>query len=92
MNLILIEFILWIIAITSGLIAWEFYKSNGRFANLKRLMIKLFIAKVWLYGGSAVYFLYQTPAGSVLLRIILFNLPMFLVMVPLWMYVRKHNK
>lgn len=91
MDLILIETILWVIAISSAFIAWEFYRSNGRFANLKRLMIRLFIAKVWLYGGSAVYFLFQTPANSVLFRIILFNMPMFLVMVPLWMYVRKHQ-
>ena len=92
MNLTVIEVILWVISVTSGFIAWEFYKSNGRFAHLKKLMVRLFCAKVWLYGGSAVYFLFQNPGDTVLIRIIIFNLPMFLTMIPLWAYVKGLNK
>lgn len=87
--MIFIELILWVIATMSALIAWEFYKSRDD--RLRVLIISLFICKIWVYGGAAIFFLFLPPNNTALIRIIVFNLPMFIIMVRLWDYIRTHN-
>ena len=89
-DLILIEIVLWTIAIMSGLIAYEFYKSRD--GRLRVLIISLFLCKVYLYGGSAVWFLFSSAGNWTLVRALLFNVPMFIIMLRLWGYIRTHNK
>lgn len=85
-----LQIFLWTIAVVSGMIAWEFYRSkNGR---LRILLIRLFTCKVWLYGGSAVYF-WSHPALSfrdTAVRFVLIT-PMFIVMLMLWQFIRMRD-
>lgn len=79
------QILLWTVALLSGLIAHAFYTSkNGR---LRLLMIELFIAKSVVYGGAAIYFLIMPPIDFVYVRITLI-LPMFIVMIKLYKYIR----
>lgn len=84
---ILLQIFLWTIAVLSGIIAYEFYTSkNGR---LRLLMIELFCAKVFVYGGAAVWYLIH-PGQYAIVRICL-NLPMFFVMLKLWGFIRRNK-
>lgn len=78
------------IAISSGFIAYDFYRAkNGK---LRRLMIALFLSKVWLYGGSAVYLLVKHYKHLLWISDQLFPViactPMFITMLFIWKYVR----
>lgn len=88
-TLILVELILWAIVCLSGLIAREFYKAKSD--PLRDILISFFICKVWLYGGTAVVFLIFTSDLKALLRLVAFNAPMFLVMLKLYWYIKRHN-
>lgn len=83
-----------IIVIFSVLIAWEFYKSRN--GILRVLIISLFVAKVWFYGGAMIYHflldfnLIQKP-DRIYVQLIL-SFPMVIVMIKLWGYIRLHNK
>lgn len=86
-DLILTEIVLWTITILSALIAHAFYISKD--GKLRVIIISLFIAKIWVYGGSALYFLiFATPDRITLIRVIGLNAPMFMVMLRLWKYIR----
>lgn len=87
--LIAIELILGVIVATSGLIAYEFYRSVD--GKLRVLIIQLFITKIFVYGGAAAFFLIYPPDSLALIRAVVLNLPMFWVMVKLWKYIRTHN-
>lgn len=82
------------IAIFSLFIAYKFYESkNGR---LRILLIELFIAKFWVYGGAATYYLLQNYGyiphwPPVYIRYAL-NLPMLYVMFRLWNFIRIKYK
>lgn len=77
------------IAILSAFISWEFYKSkNGR---LRILIIWLFVAKVFVYGGAAVLILANGYTYPSWLKVAL-NTPMFLVMIELYGYIRMKDK
>jgi hypothetical protein len=83
-----------IIVAMSLLVAWEFYKSKD--GMLRILIISLFIAKVWVYGGAFVYyqladFRFVDAPNPLLFRLVL-NFPMLIVMVLLYRYIRTHNK
>ena len=79
---------LWTVAILAAVIAYEFYKSvNGR---LRILLIRLFVTKVWVYGGAAIYYLILPDIPFIYIRIILVA-PMFIVMLQLWGYIRMRD-
>lgn len=83
---ILLQIFLWTIALLSFGIAWEFYTSkNGR---LRLLMIELFIAKIFVYGGAAFWYIAVDTHPPAIIRILL-NAPMFFVMLKLWGYIRN---
>jgi hypothetical protein len=82
---IILQVFLWVITVTSAFIAYEFYKSKD--GRLRILIIELFIAKVWVYGGSALYYLFM-PETTILVKIGL-NLPMLIVMLRLYHYIRN---
>lgn len=79
---------LWTIAILAGLIALEFYKSTD--GRLRILIIRLFITKVWVYGGTALYYMILPNISFVIVRIFLVA-PMFLVMLQLWSFIRTRK-
>ena len=82
---LLSELFLIVIAALSAFIAWEFYISkNGR---LRILIIRLFACKVWTYGGAAIAYMMELPIDVWTLRVLL-NLPMFIVMLQLYRYIR----
>lgn len=86
LDLILIEIILWTIAILAGMIAYEFYKSKD--GKLRILIISLFVCKVYLYGGAAIWFLFTNVNHTGLIRSLILNFPMFCIMLRLYKYVR----
>lgn len=88
-TLILIELILLIIVAASAFVAHEFYKSKD--GRLRILVIRLFLCKVWIYGGAAVLFMVYPPDKVALIRLIVLNVPMLLVMLQLYQYIRNHN-
>ena len=90
MNFILIQFILLTIVLMSALIAREFYISKN--GQLRRLMVFLFLAKVWVYGGASILFFIWPPEPQTLVRVIVLNFPMMVVMLNLWRYIRLHNQ
>lgn len=77
------------IAILSGLIAYEFYKSQD--GRLRILIIRLFEAKVWLYGGSVLFYFIALKIDVSLLKLLLIT-PMAVIMFQLWDYIRIRNK
>lgn len=78
-----------LIATLSGLIAYEFYMSiDGR---LRVLMFRLFISKIWVYGGAAVLYIIFKPEDFIKIRIFLVA-PMVIIMVQLWGYIRGRRK
>jgi len=82
------------ISICAGIIAYQFYRSKD--GRLRILIIELFISKVWVYGGAAIYYLllhYKIDVGvsASVVRIIL-NLPMFVVMLRLYSYIRLKQR
>ncbi len=83
------EVFLFVIAALSGLICHEFYISRD--GRLRILIIRLFMTKIWVYGGAAIAYLFEFPIDPWLLRVVL-NAPMFIVMLQLWGYIRTHNK
>lgn len=94
MNEALSQSFLLIIVIMSALVIWEFYKSKD--GQLRILIISLFVAKIWVYGGAFVCFALIdleviAPVNQLLLRLVL-NAPMCFVMIKLWQYIRLHNK
>lgn len=83
------ELMLLVIAGFSAFITWEFYKSrNGR---LRILIIELFLAKIWVYGGAFILYLIVDNMTA-WMRLAL-NVPMFIVMLRLYGYIRglKHE-
>lgn len=88
MNLVL-QIFLWTITIISAIIAYHFYKSKD--GRLRILVIELFLAKIFVYGGAALYYLFGQNKYPELIRMLL-NLPMFIVMLKLWAFIRTDNK
>lgn len=85
---------LWTIAFLAAIIAHEFYRSKD--GRLRILIIELFISKIWVYGGAAIYFLWLQrnpafPLSASLVRVIL-NFPMFVVMLRLYKYIRLKKR
>lgn len=89
-EMILSQIMFWTIALTSGILAYEFYKTkNGR---LRVLMIEFFISKVWVYSFAGAFFLlwdfgYLHGINQVWMRLCC-NAPMFIIMLKLLGYVR----
>lgn len=83
--MIILQIFLWTIVLVSGFLAYEFYRiKDGR---LRVLMIRLFIAKVLVYGGGALFQLGIIDFPGNIYKILI-NLPMFLVMLQLYKYIR----
>lgn len=78
-----------LIAIWSGLIAYEFYRSQD--GRLRVLIIRLFRAKVWLYGGSVLLYFINPKVDNSLMKLLLIT-PMAVIMFQLWDYIRIRNK
>jgi len=78
-----------VIAVLSGFIAYEFWRSKD--GRLRVLIIRLFLSKVWVYGGAAIIYGLELPFEQWFVRLLL-NAPMFIVMIQLWGYIRTHNK
>lgn len=78
------------IVLFSTLIAYEFYKSKD--GRLRVLIIELFIAKIWVYGGGGLYY-YLRYTGYLpylsLWWILILNAPMVWVMFRLYSFIRK---
>lgn len=83
------QILFWSIAIASIFIAYEFYRSQD--GKLRKLIIELFLAKTFVYGGAGLYYLFfdfgLIGAEPVWIRIIL-NAPMCAVMVRLYRFIR----
>ena len=77
------------IAILSAFIARDFYISKD--GRVRILMIRLFISKIWVYGGAALYYWLCPDQNMIWVRIIL-NLPMVIIMFQIWAYIRSVNK
>lgn len=91
-EMILSQLFFWGIVVLSAMIAHEFWKSKN--GVLRKLIIAYFISKVWAYGIAAVYYLMQdmgyfSGAQPIWIRLIC-NLPMFIVMLRLWKYIRTN--
>lgn len=84
------QILFWSISIAAAFIAYEFYKSvDGR---LRKLIIELFCAKIFVYGGAGLYYLLQelgfyNDSQPIWMRVIL-NLPMAIVMVRLYKFIK----
>lgn len=100
MNIPLIEFwaselIFFVIATVSALIIISFYKAKGD-GKLKSMIIELFLAKVWVYGGLGTYYLIIKRDGfnalSPAWMLLILNFPMMIVMVRFWNFVRRSKK
>lgn len=87
MTTLILQIFLFTIAIVSGFIAYSFYRSKD--GRLRILMIELFLAKVWVYGGAGINEVFHLHIVSFTLLRILLNLPMFFVMLKLWAYIRN---
>jgi len=78
------------ITLFSMLIAYEFWKSKD--GRLRVLIIELFIAKVWVYGGGGIYY-YLRAIGYLpylsLWWILALNAPMCWVMFRLYKFIRQ---
>lgn len=83
------ELFLIVIAVFSALIAYEFY--NSKDGRLRVLIIRLFVAKVWVYGGAAIVYMANLPLNEWVVRFVL-NLPMFIIMLQLWEFIRMRDK
>lgn len=83
---IVLQGFLWTIVILSFFIAHEFYKSKD--GRLRVLIIELFVAKMWVYGGAAIYYWFNPSWSPEVVRICL-NLPMLFVMLKLWSFIRN---
>lgn len=79
---------LWTIAIISALIAYEFQKSVD--GKLRIIIRNLFISKIWVYGGAAIFYTIFNPVDFVYIRLILIT-PMAVIMLQLWDYMRKRK-
>lgn len=81
---IVLQIFLWIIVFISVFIAHEFYKSKD--GRLRVLVIRLFLAKIFVYGGAAIAIIWgiNTPLVKIGL-----NLPMLLVMLQLYAFIRR---
>lgn len=91
---IISQLLFWGIAVFSLLIAIKFYQSKD--GRLRVLIIELFLAKIWVYGGAAVYYLLQDVGfiphwSPVFIRLAL-NLPMFFVMFRLYVFISVKYK
>jgi hypothetical protein len=53
-------------------------------------MIELFVAKVFVYGGAALWYWCIDTHPTAIVRICL-NLPMFFVMLKLWGFIRRNK-
>lgn len=89
MNQWLSEIELITIGILSALIAYDFYRSTD--GRLRILMIRLFVSKIWVYGGAALFYAFMPVYDLAWVRPILVA-PMFLVMLQLWKHIRLNNK
>lgn len=90
----ILQIFLWTIVVLSALIAYEFYRSKD--GRLRLLIIELFLTKMWVYGGGAIYYLlmdygYMTSIEPGFVRIAL-NLPMLFVMLKLWGFIRMKDR
>lgn len=79
-----------VIILLAVLIAWEFYKSKD--GKLRIIIIALFIAKVWVYGGAMIYhflldFGYIKHVDRIFVQLVL-NFPMVAIMLRLWKFIR----
>lgn len=89
-EMILSQILFWSITVASGFIAYEFYISqNGK---LRKLIIELFCAKMFVYGGAGLYYLLQDlgmfhDAQPIWMRVVL-NFPMAIVMVRLYRFIK----
>lgn len=77
------------IAVLSVFIAYEFYKSKD--GRLRILVIRLFLAKVFVYGGAAALLMFHGINYPIWIKVAL-NAPMFVVMLELYAYIRMKDK
>lgn len=77
------------IGLLSAFIAFDFYRSKD--GRLRVLMIRLFVSKVWVYGGAALFY-WLMPYGNIVWARPILIAPMFLVMLQLWSYIRLNNR
>jgi len=87
---IISQLLFWSIVIFSGVIAYEFYRSKD--GRLRILIIELFLAKMWCYGVAGTYYLlwdlHHVSSDNALWLRIVCNLPMFIVMLRLYQFIR----
>ena len=75
-----------VISALAAFISYEFYVSKD--GRLRVLIIRLFACKVWTYGGAAIIYGLALPIDVWTVRFFL-NLPMFIVMLQLYRYIRN---
>jgi len=79
------------LTVLSGTLAYTFYIARGD--RLRRLLIQLFCAKVFLYFTYGIYFIgtisghfLHTPLAWILLFI---NTPIFIAKIRLYMFIKN---
>jgi len=78
-----------VIALLSAFIAYEFWRSKD--GRLRILIIRLFLSKIWVYGGAAIAYTWSINLDEWVTRVIL-NAPMFIVMIQLYGFIRMKDK
>lgn len=86
-DLVFIFFYLTIAAL-SAFIAWEFWRSRD--GRLRILVIRLFLAKILVYGGAAMLLIFNGIGYPSWLKVAL-NAPMFVVMIELYGFIRMKD-
>lgn len=87
----LAEMIFFIISAISALVILAFWNAKGDH-KLKWLLIELFGAKIWVYGGSGIYLYlvtFSTTNLSLIPALIIINTPMVIVMYRLYKFIKK---
>jgi len=77
------------ITVLSAFIAWEFYRSRD--GRLRILVIRLFLAKIFVYGGAAALLIFNGANFHSWIKVAL-NAPMFIVMLELYTFIRMKDK
>jgi len=77
------------ITLLSAFIAWEFWRSRD--GRLRVLIIRLFLAKIFVYGGAAALLIFHGANYHTWLKVAL-NAPMFFVMIQLYSFIRMRDR
>lgn len=94
MEMILSQLIFWGVVVFSFLIYLQFKRFKD--GKLRLLIMELFLAKMWCYGVTGLYYLfwdanYFHDWNLIVLRIFC-NIPMLITMARLYFYIKRQNK